>query len=427
MREESGVRGWRAVERGKHSEVIGLANGRDKGESGGGFVSDAWRARNGARANSVSVDKLSGHTIFMDNLPTNVTKRDIFKEFGKDDYIVDVYISRKKREKPDTNGSKDVKSDEPRAIPRNKELEVIWADEQKQRLQRSLLGVCVNPIDVREVMYALLEEWRGPRMIECRDLGPYKCLLTFDSPEIRDETMHNDLLLSKFDEIRPCWDIFWCSSRRVWLEIIGMPVCLWCVENFDKIARSWGKVVRFDDRAELSKSFSVAKVLIDCYQWEQIHEWISLKVDGRTFEVFVKEYGAEVYSVQSHPDLLEGTTSFETTEMTNFVSIVVESPVEIEESPASRISNDEYVDDPQLEAIMMYNSVPVQSVNADSVNNRTAVNGMSLQMECMVDYFEKGGTIGLELEWTRLDPLMLEAHSNKTCWSDGKCGSWVLG
>ncbi|MED6225384.1 hypothetical protein PIB30_093109, partial [Stylosanthes scabra] len=63
-------------------------------------------------------------------------------------------------------------------------------------------------------MNLLLEEWKGSGEIECRDVGPYRCLLTFSSTEIRDEAMHNQLLHGVFDEIRPHWDIFWSLSKR---------------------------------------------------------------------------------------------------------------------------------------------------------------------------------------------------------------------
>ncbi|MED6173453.1 hypothetical protein PIB30_059548 [Stylosanthes scabra] len=83
---------------------------------------------------------------------------------------------------------------------------------------------------------------------------------------------------------------------------MGMPVKLWCVANFENIAEQWGKVVRYDDRAEEEKSFSIARILIDSFQWKFINEWISVKADDYVFDVLVKEVGAEVYSVQSHPD-----------------------------------------------------------------------------------------------------------------------------
>ncbi|MED6206633.1 hypothetical protein PIB30_028623 [Stylosanthes scabra] len=40
--------------------------------------------------------------------------------------------------------------------------------------------------------------------------------------------------------------------------------------------------------------FSMARILIDCYQWEPIQEWITLNCDDHVFEVFAKEFGGEV-------------------------------------------------------------------------------------------------------------------------------------
>ncbi|MED6157711.1 hypothetical protein PIB30_025823 [Stylosanthes scabra] len=109
---------------------------------------------------------------------------------------------------------------------RRKEVVAVWAEDHRQLLQRSLLGVCVKPIKLRRTMNVLLENWNGMGNIEVRDVGPYRCLVTFSSPEIRDSTMEDELLHSVFDEVRHHWNTFWCLSRRVWIEVIGMPILL---------------------------------------------------------------------------------------------------------------------------------------------------------------------------------------------------------
>ncbi|MED6145995.1 hypothetical protein PIB30_030454 [Stylosanthes scabra] len=81
-----------------------------------------------------------------------------------------------------------------------KEVTAVWAEGQKERLQRSLLGVCVKPIEFRKIMNFLLEEWDNPGDIEVRVVGPYRCLITFSNSEIRDKAIDNKLLLSVFDE-----------------------------------------------------------------------------------------------------------------------------------------------------------------------------------------------------------------------------------
>ncbi|MED6163098.1 hypothetical protein PIB30_076621 [Stylosanthes scabra] len=68
-------------------------------------------------------------------------------------------------------------------------------------------------------------------------------------------------------------------------------------------------MIKQDDRTEEPKSFSTARVLLDSFQWEMIHERVSLKVDDIVFEVFVKEFGSEVYSDQAHPHLMEETSA----------------------------------------------------------------------------------------------------------------------
>ncbi|MED6148552.1 hypothetical protein PIB30_054164 [Stylosanthes scabra] len=168
-----------------------------------------------------------------------------------------------------------------------KKVDGTWVEDQKQRLQKSLLGFCVKQIEFRKVMNRWLDECKGPGEIECRDVGPYKCLITFESPEIRNDAFQNELLLEIFDEVRPHWELLWSLSQHVRIELMGMPMSVWSVGNFSKIAKMWGKVVMFDDRIEESKSFTVARVLVDCYQWERIHEWVNVRVKDRMFEKLI--------------------------------------------------------------------------------------------------------------------------------------------
>ncbi|MED6160876.1 hypothetical protein PIB30_055337 [Stylosanthes scabra] len=153
-----------------------------------------------------------------------------------------------------------------------------------------------------EVESALLRNWHGPGIVECRDVGPYRCLITFESREIRDEAMNNEILTSMFDEVRHHWRLIWSLSRRVWVEVIGLPTLVWSMETFEKIAGLWGKFVLADDRTEHSMSFTVARFMIDSFEWEKINEWVRVKIYGKVVDVFVKEFGYEVYSRMAHPN-----------------------------------------------------------------------------------------------------------------------------
>ncbi|MED6172433.1 hypothetical protein PIB30_050073, partial [Stylosanthes scabra] len=253
------------------------------------------------------------------------TSNTYVKQQGQKHGIVKKWVAVESKNRMETNGKTNDKQAEhsysccTSMKSRTQEVEAIWCDEQKQRLRRSLLRVSVKPIEFRKVMYKLLEEWKGPGGIECRDVGPFKCLLTFDTTETRDAALEDDLLLSVFDEVRPHWETFWSLSRRVWIDIMGLPIGLRSNENLNRIAKLWGKLVRLDDRTKGSKSFSTARILVDCYQWERVHEWVSMRIEDKQFDVFVKEFDLEVYSVQSHPDL--GSESLMSLDALNTTSV----------------------------------------------------------------------------------------------------------
>ncbi|MED6148184.1 hypothetical protein PIB30_050752 [Stylosanthes scabra] len=223
-------------------------------------------------------------------------------------------------------------------------------------------------------MYRLLDDWKGPGEIECRGVDPYRCLITFEYAEARDATMGDELILSLFDEVIPHWEYFWSLSRRIWIEVMGLPIGLWCNENYNKIGKLWGKMVKLDDRTKESKSYSTARILLDCFQWERIHEWVSIKIEDRKFEVFVKEFGSEVYSVQSHPDL--GTECSISMEEEKSTSMVEESPVEAVRTQAATNQpnlNYQNIDDPLSNAINDKWEI-VQAINYDGLNDEDGDN-----------------------------------------------------
>ncbi|MED6175361.1 hypothetical protein PIB30_077635 [Stylosanthes scabra] len=85
------------VERGKHGEVSGYVGRSHNGESleGGGFALGVRRNSNKGYWWRVGTDVKT--TVFVDNLPEDVAKRDMYKEFGRDSYITDIFVSRKQR------------------------------------------------------------------------------------------------------------------------------------------------------------------------------------------------------------------------------------------------------------------------------------------------------------------------------------------
>ncbi|MED6108830.1 hypothetical protein PIB30_027922 [Stylosanthes scabra] len=308
-----------------------------------------------------------------------------------------------KVERNDQRGTK-IKNDSSELSDDNKVVQVIWAEDEKERLERSLLGVCVEPIEFREVMYHLLDEWKGPGKIECRDVGPYRCLLTFDSPENRDEAFNSELLQSTFDEIVPHWNIFGSLSRRVWIEIMGMPTCLWCKENFK---------IQYDDRTELSKSYSVARVLLDCYQREQISEWVKLSIDDRSFTVFGKEVGPEAYSMSAHPNLEDSRTQFLSSGDDATSSAVSETSLDHERTGEGMVGTARGLGkerDPQLDAIIDGSSRSVLHTNPGWGYEELEKRGYCVELRSRVHQTGIGSMTGVFVGFDLLDPMYINAH-----------------
>jgi len=54
-----------------------------------------------------------------------------------------------------------------------------------------------------------------------------------------------------------------CESRRIWLEIVGIPLHLWSEQNIKKIAENWGDVVSVEKDSVMKTSFASTKAVID--------------------------------------------------------------------------------------------------------------------------------------------------------------------
>ncbi|MED6208617.1 hypothetical protein PIB30_047004 [Stylosanthes scabra] len=95
----------------------------------------------------------------------------------------------------------------------------------------------------------------------------------------------------------------WSLSRRVWLEIMGLPIHIWSEDSFERIAKAMdGKLVMLQDLMDECASFSIVRILVDTYQWQLIQDWIIVKFKYVDFYVYIKEFGIEVLSQQFHHD-----------------------------------------------------------------------------------------------------------------------------
>ena len=118
-------------------------------------------------------------------------------------------------------------------------------------------------------------------------LAKFKFILTFTTVQNQEEALQESHILSKwFTEIKK-WDKYeTCGTRRVWIEILGVPPIGWDEENFIQIAELWGRKVCLDEK---SHSFEVMRVLVDTDIFNTIEAELLLFLGDTGFQIQVKE------------------------------------------------------------------------------------------------------------------------------------------
>ena len=121
-------------------------------------------------------------------------------------------------------------------------------------------------------------------------LSGYKFILTFQTETTMEEALQKpEELLSWFSEIKK-WDKYeYCSTRKVWLEVIGVPPHGWLWENFKSIAELWGYLICLGKPIMRTDSFDSMKLLIETDILSYIEDDIVLMIEDMGFRVSIKE------------------------------------------------------------------------------------------------------------------------------------------
>ena len=123
----------------------------------------------------------------------------------------------------------------------------------------------------------------------------------------------------------------WCQTRRVWLECYEIPLHAWSAKNITKIGEEWDAEHSLDHSTEKGKSYSSARILVDTYVWQNIHEWVFLSINGKGFDVFVKEVGRERFNQISSSRMEDeetkgidmGASNSQSAYMPNKISLII--------------------------------------------------------------------------------------------------------
>ncbi|MED6179443.1 hypothetical protein PIB30_001207 [Stylosanthes scabra] len=154
-----------------------------------------------------------------------------------------------------------------------------------QKMKRGLVGETMSPIEFNTLKNAVLEDWANIQEVSM--IGPMKMLLVFDSEEHMMEACESPNMLNHFIDVRPWSKGETNRLRRCWIEVVGLPVHGWLVDNMCKIGEVWGRVIEVVGGSE--NQFSSFKVLIDVGVGPMIQAFADVLIEEETFRIFVRE------------------------------------------------------------------------------------------------------------------------------------------
>jgi len=174
-------------------------------------------------------------------------------------------------------------------------------------LGRSLTCISDTPRDIESLRLTINNAFQEKVVV--RDLGKFKFLLTMESKEIKERLKNegDERLKQWFSSISDWAEEDVCQTRRLWLEIIGLPIQLWSEQNIKKIAENWGDVVLMEEESLKLKSFASAKVIIDTLSVFPIEDEAIVQVQNKGFRVSVFE--AKIEFTIFHTGPLEEVSS----------------------------------------------------------------------------------------------------------------------
>jgi len=114
-----------------------------------------------------------------------------------------------------------------------------------------------------------------------------------------EEALRNhEELDNRFIDIKP-WDKYdCCSTRKVWLEVVGVPPHGWKWENFKKIADIWGYLISLGKPIARTDTFESMRLLIETNILVRIDDDFIFTLGDLGFRVIVRKIGPAFQTLQ---------------------------------------------------------------------------------------------------------------------------------
>jgi len=168
-------------------------------------------------------------------------------------------------------------------------------------LQRSIVCESSDPTNVDTLHTTLVI--KAGMQVQIRAMSYFKFIITFPSLMLMEECLRNHGELNEWFTYIVKWNTSdQAETRRVWLEVFGVPMHGWIEDNFKKITEVWGSLICLDQLADTTINYESMKILVATDQFYRIEGDILLQIDDHGYRVIVSEIGAYVPSAQSCND-----------------------------------------------------------------------------------------------------------------------------
>ncbi|KAJ8429203.1 hypothetical protein Cgig2_032989 [Carnegiea gigantea] len=225
-------------------------------------------------------------------------------------YIHSIRIEKQKAKSGDRNAYTRVTEMNEECQLHKIALEGTLNEEFTEWLARSLVCTTEEPRDLA-TLASVIDSGFGLCSKICA-LSSLKFILTFPTMAQMEESLNNHEELDIWFNNIKRWSIDdSCETRRVWVEVFGVPPCGWCWENFDKIASLWGRLITLGKAISRTDSFEPMKMLIVTDVFNRIDQDVILNLrDGgyrertKTVSFSQNGYFEEVLKLSQQPMLL---------------------------------------------------------------------------------------------------------------------------
>jgi len=166
-------------------------------------------------------------------------------------------------------------------------------------LSRSLICTSEEPRDIGSLSSAIINGYGQCNKIYA--LSGFKFILTFQTKEEMEAALQNYQELDMwFTEIQ-AWNKYeCCKTRKVWLEVVGVPPHGWKWETFKAIADRWGYLLSLGKSIARTDTFDNMRLLVETDILLFIEADFILIIEDMGFRVIVREISSVSHIVQQH-------------------------------------------------------------------------------------------------------------------------------